>query len=160
MTPPGLRKQNILNGDSAVRSNNGTRGRCFYPASERTKRGPFSEGPASPSVSNGPHANSSASRSQFTLQASYKNTFHIFCQKTSFAYFSPYAFILFSPSLPASFLQLLADTPFFSSSCSLTPKLITKPSQAPHNRKSLVTLKTLALQMEKWKPNCSKNSLE
>lgn len=112
MTTPDFRKQNILNGDSAVSNNHGTGVRCFYPASEKRKQAPSQQ--AQPADQSG----TAHTQLIFTQKAVYATSelqkyISRLLPKMSRTYVSPYTFILFS-QFPASFLYLLVHTPFFS----------------------------------------------
>lgn len=89
--------------------------------------------PDQPSSRERPTRGSSSHRSQFTLQASYKNTSHAFCQKRpapTFPLTLSFSFLRFLlPFLSAGRRPIL-----FPSSSPPTLKFIAKASQALHNR--------------------------
>lgn len=112
MTTPDFRKQNILNGDSAVSNNHGTGVRCFYPASEKRKQAPSQQ--AQPADQSGTaHTQLIFTQKAVYATTSYKNTSHAFCQKCPAPTF-PLTLSFSSPSFLLPFSICLSTPHSFS----------------------------------------------
>lgn len=99
--------------------------------------------PKQPASRERPPRSSSSHRGQFTLQASHKNTSHVFCQKHPAPMFALTLSFSFLPVSCFLFLSACRHPILFPSSSPATLKFIAKPSTTQQ-----VTFKTLLHQVE------------